>query len=632
MADTSSVSEHRFQAEVNQVLDIVINSLYSNREIFLRELISNAADALDKLRFLSVTRPELLGAEKNLEIQIVPDQEAKSLSLIDTGIGMTREELIENLGTIAHSGSKKFLERAKESSGESNVDLIGRFGVGFYSAFLVSKRVQVRTLSAEGGEGLRWSSEANGVFTIEPDAEWTTRGTEITLFLKDDQEEYLEEYRLRELVRRYSDFVSWPILLEVERSEGEGDERKTVRKDERINQASALWRRPRKDVKEEDYQEFYRHLTYDSGKPLDTIHFSIEGTNSFTGLLFIPREAPFDLYDRDRKRGVRLYVKRVLIMEHCEDLVPEYLRFVRGLLDSDDLPLNVSRELLQENRVVKSMRKTLTAKVLAALEYMAKEQPDDYSAFWTAFGKVFKEGLHFDHENREKLAELVRYESSNGTTTSLKDYRSRMPEDQDAIYYAIASNRSNAEGSPHIEGLRARGFEVLYMTDPVDEWAVMGIPEYDGKKLVSAMKANLPLKPEDQAAQEAAQENLSELTGRAKEVLKDLVSEVVLSTRLKDSPACLVVPEHGVHSHIERMLRAQGNEMPTQKPILELNPTHPIVEKLKRLHAADHLSSDVADWLLLLHDQATLAEGSPITDPAGFAKRMTRLMGQALGN
>jgi molecular chaperone HtpG len=345
----------------------------------------------------------------------------------------------------------------------------------------------------------------------------------------------------------------------------------------------------------------------------------------------LPKQAPYDLYDRDRPRGVRLYVKRVLIMEHCEDLVPEYLRFVRGLLDSDDLPLNVSRELLQENRIVKSMRKTLTSKVLAALEFMAKDRPEDYITFWKAFGKVFKEGLHFDHENREKLAELVRFDSSKEANTSLKDYCARMPADQDSIYYAIAASRSNVEGSPHIEGLVARGYEVLFMTDSIDEWAVMGLSEYQDKKLVSAMKANLTLKPEDQAAQEEAKKSLSQLTDKAKDVLKDAVSEVVLSTRLKDSPACIVVPEHGVHSHIERMLRAQGSDMPEQKPILELNPTHPIVMKLKALHENDADSSDVSDWLHLLHDQAVLAEGSPIKDPAGFARRMTRLMGQALG-
>lgn len=631
MSKTKPASEHRFQAEVNQVLDIVIHSLYSNRDIFLRELISNAADALDKIRFLSVTSPDVLGAEKDLEIRIAADRESKTLRIVDTGIGMTREELIENLGTIAHSGSKRFLEQAaKAGGGENAVDLIGRFGVGFYSAFLVSKRVEVRTLSATGGEGLKWSSEADGTFAIEPAPEWTTRGTEVRLFIKDEHAQYLDEWRIRELIRRYSDFVSWPILLEVERTEGEGDETKTVKKDERINQASALWRRPRKDLKEEDYHEFYRHLTYDDSDPLDTLHFSIEGTNSYTGLLFIPSEAPFDLFDRERPRGVRLYVKRVLIMEHCEDLVPEYLRFVRGLVDSDDLPLNVSRELLQENKLVRSMRSTLTSKILQALEHMAKERAEDYATFWKAFGRVLKEGLHYDPSNREKLSNLARFDSSKEAMTSLAAYRSRMMEDQEHIYYAIAPSRSAVESSPHIEGLLSRGYEVLYMTDPVDEWAVHGLPEFDGKKLVSAMKANLDLKPEDREAAEEAKESFGSFTDTAQKVLDSEVSEVRLSTRLKDSPACLVVPEHGVHAHIERMLKAQGGEMPAQKRILEINPNHPVVKKIGALHDKDRDSPEVGEWLRLLHDQALLAEGSPLPDPAAFARRMTRLMGQAL--
>ena len=633
MTKSTKSSQHEFQAEVKQVLDIVINSLYSSPEIFLRELISNSADALDKVRFLAVTNPDILGAEKDLEIQLVPDRENQALSLIDTGVGMTREDLIENLGTIAHSGSKRFLEtaaKAKKAEGDAAVELIGQFGVGFYSSFLVAKRVEVRTLAAEGGKGLKWTSEVTGGYSIEECPEWTTRGTEVRLFLKDDQIEFLDEHRIRNLVTRYSDFVSWPILLEVEREEGGDDDKKTVKKDERINNANAIWRRPKRDVTDEEYEEFYKHISHDFEPPLDTLHFSIEGSTAYTGLLFLPREAPYDLYDRDRPRGVRLYVKRVMIMESCEELIPEYLRFVRGVIDSEDLPLNVSRESLQENRIVKTIRGTVTSRVLSALEYMAKENVEDYVLFWKNFGKVMKEGLHFDLENREKLTELVRFDSSAHAMTSLKDYVARMPEDQEQIYYAIASSRAAVESSPHLEGLKARGYEVLFMTDPIDEWAVMGIPEYDGKNLVSAMKADLPVKDEDKAENKEAEEKLKDLTDRCQEVLDSTVSEVRLSGRLTDSPSCLVVPEGGVHAHIERMLRAQGQDVPAQKRILELNPKHPVVERLHALHESGAGTDQVNEWIQLLHDQALLAEGSPIPDGSGLAKRMTRLMGQAL--
>ncbi|MAG57632.1 MAG: molecular chaperone HtpG [Planctomycetes bacterium] len=632
----TTTSEHPFQAEVNQVLDIVINSLYSHREVFLRELISNSADALDKIRFQAVTDESLLGSEKDLEIQLVPDKSAGTLTIIDTGIGMTRDEVIQNLGTIAHSGSKGFLAalKEKEQGGES-VDLIGQFGVGFYASFLVADKVLVRTLAAGDDQtAWRWESEAKGTFHVEPAPEWTTRGTEVKLFLKDDQKDVLEEYQIRQLVQRYSDFVSWPILLEVEREEGEDDDKKTVKKDERINNASALWRRPRREITDEEYEEFYKHVSRDREPPLDTIHFTIEGTTSYTGLIYLPKKAPFDLFDQDKKRGVRLYVKRVMIMEDCEDLVPEYLRFLRGVIDSDDLPLNVSRELLQEDRIVRSIKKTIVTKTLGALEFMAKERADDYAAFWDGFGVVLKEGLHFDFENKETLAKLVRYRSSKSDFTSLTDYVDRMSEDQDTIYYAIGQNRQTVEGSPHIEALKKKDIEVLYMTDPIDEWAVQGLDEFDGKKLASAMKSDLDLDKdrtdEQKAEDDANQERLEDLSERAQKVLEDRVSEVRVSRRLDESPCCLVVPDGGVHAHIERMLRAQGQDLPAQKRILELNPTHPVIERLHLLNANPSESDKVENWFELLYDQALLAEGSPIADPPRFAKRMSDLMTQAL--
>ncbi len=639
---TPQTQEHSFRAEVNQVLDIVINSLYSHREIFLRELISNAADALDKLRFKAITEPALLEGEKDLEIQLVPDGEAGTFTIIDTGIGMTHDELVQNLGTIAHSGSRGFLaamsEQSKDSdNGGGGVDLIGQFGVGFYSAFLVADRVEVRSLAAgEGSTGWRWSSDAKGTFTVEEAPEWTTRGTEIRLHLKDDHKEFLDEWRVRELVRKYSDFVSWPILLEVTREEGEGDDKQTVTKDETINKASALWRRPRSEIKDEEYLEFYRHVAHAADEPLETLHFQIEGTTSYTALLYMPAKAPFDLFERERRQGVRLYVKRVMIMEDCKAFIPDHLRFVRGVIDSDDLPLNVSRELLQEDSTVRSIRKTVVNKILSALEKMAEKRQDDYRSFWDEFGRVVKEGLHSDFENRERLTGLVRWPSSAEEFTSLSEYVERMPDSQDAIYYAFGTSRSAVENSPHIEALKKRDIEVIYMTDPIDEWAVEGIREFEGKPLKSAMKADLDIddekSDEEKAEKEANKERFEELCERAKAVLEDNVEEVRVSNRLTDSPCCLVVPEGGLHAHIERILRAQGQEMPQQKRILELNPDHPVVEKIHLMHSEDNDSAEVTDWVRLLHDQALLAEGSPIADPATFAKRMTVLMRKAMGS
>jgi molecular chaperone HtpG len=634
--ETHEASEHRFQAEVNQVLDIVINSLYSHREIFLRELISNSADALDKLRFRALTEEHLLEGEPDLEIQIVPDREAGTLTIIDTGVGMTRDELIENLGTIAHSGSRRFAAAIKDRDDASaGVDLIGQFGVGFYSAFLVADRVEVRSLAAgEDQTGWRWESDAKGTFRIEPAPEWTCRGTEVRIHLAKDHQEFLEEWRIQELVRRYSDFVSWPILLEVEREEGEGDEKRTVKKDETINKASALWRRTRNEIESSEYEEFYRHISHDNQAPLETIHFRIEGTTTYTGLLYIPSVAPFDLWDPERRRGVRLYVKRIMIMERCEDLVPEYLRFVRGVIDSDDLPLNVSRELLQEDRVVRSIKKTVVNKVLGALQSMASDRAEDYGKFWEAFGTVFKEGLHFDFENREKLAELVRYRSSKSERTSLDEYIDRIAEGQGPIYYAMGQSLKAVEGSPHLEALTKRGIEILYMTDPIDQWAVEGLREYRGRTLVSAMKGDLDPDPspsdEKKAEHEAHDERLEELKERAKAVLSEYVQDVRVSKRLTSSPSCLVVPEGGIHAHIERILRAQGNDLPSQKRILEINPDHPVIERLHLLNAKDPESATVADWLTLLYDQALLAEGSPIADPQRFAQRVSELMSKAL--
>jgi molecular chaperone HtpG len=624
-----SVETHSFQAEINQLLNLVINSLYSHKEIFLRELVSNASDALDKLRFRSVTEPELLEGEPSLEIRLLPDAEKGTLTIEDTGIGMTRDELVKNLGTIAHSGSREFLEMMTQR-GQKDVNLIGQFGVGFYSAYLVADRVEVVSRAAgKEQQAWRWASEAKGHFTVEP-AERPTRGTSITLHLKADQKDFLQEWRLRELVAQYSDYVNHPIKLQVQRTTGEGDAQKTETSLEVVNKASALWQRSRSEVTDEQYQEFYKHLTHDFEAPLAWTHFRTEGNQVFTGLLFLPKRPPFDL-NSPTQRGVRLFVKRVLIMDRCEELLPQWLRFVRGVVDSDDLPLNVSREMLQDSAVVQAIRKHVVKKTLDMLEKLAKDKPEDYRTFWEGFGAVLKEGLALETEHREKLGALLRYESSREEgLTSLADYVGRMKEGQEAIYYVFGETRKAVEGSPHLEALKKRGYEVLYMTDPVDEWASQGLREFQGKPLVSAMHADLKLKETEEEKKEKEQraKGLGPLAEKMKEVLKEHVREVRASDRLTDSPCCLVVPEGGSHAFVERMLRERGRSVPRMKRILEVNPQHPVVEHLRALHEKDAGSAVVAEWIELLYDQALLTEGSSVEDPNRFARRVATLMAQ----
>lgn len=632
-----SQTTHQFEAEVSQVLRLVINSLYSNKEIFLRELISNASDAVDKLRFEAITRPELLGDDTEFRIRIEPDAENKTLIIEDNGIGMSREELITNLGTIAHSGSRAFLEnlqKAAEAAQSGDVQLIGQFGVGFYSSYLVADRVEVVTRRADSEEAWLWSSEAKDAFTIEP-TEFDGRGTRITLHLKEDQTQYTQEWTLRNLVSRYADYVSHSIELPVEHHEpGEdGEEGSTEVRWEQINEASALWQRPADEVTDEQYNAFYKHLSVDYAEPLARTHFRLEGTQQFTGLLFVPANPPYDLFDPNAQHGVRLYVKRVFIMENCEDLIPRWLRFVRGVVDSDDLPLNVSRELLQDSRAVRVIQKQVIKKVLQMLSDLAKNDADDYLAFWNNFGRVLKEGLHFSPDQAKKLLPLMRYESSSVEgLTSLDEYIERMPEDQTKIYYALGQSRALLEASPNLEGLRKKGYEVLFMTDGVDQWSVMGLTEYKDKTFVSAMTEDLDLgeSEEEKEALEEKAKVFSVLTERFANVLDDRVQEVRVSERLEESPVCLVVPEGGVHAHIERMLRANDQNVPKSKRILEVNPDHSLIQNLNTLNEREPESSQVQQWIEMLYDQALLTEGSPIEDPIGFARRMTKLMEQSI--
>lgn len=611
-----STETHKFQAEVNELLKLVINSLYSHKEIFLRELVSNASDAIDKLRFRAISEPDLTRDDPTLEIRIVPDAAAGTLTIEDTGIGMTREELIENLGTIAHSGSKAFIERLAQGD-RKDVSLIGQFGVGFYSAYLVADRVTVISRAAGSSEAFRWESDAHGTFTVSSD-ERATRGTSVVLHLKEDQKQYLEEWELRELVRRYSDYVSHPIKLRT----GEDQELET------INRANALWQRAPSEVTGEQYEEFYKHLTHDFEAPLGWSHFRIEGSLLFSGILFLPRRPPFDLFSGQSKRGIRLFVKRVFIMEDCEEVLPTWLRFVRGVVDSDDLPLNVSRELLQDSAIIRTIRKQVIKKTLDRLEEMAKDAPSDYETFWKSFGVVLKEGIAVEADYRDRIAELARFSSTRGEElTSLDDYIARMPEGQDSIYFAIGESRTALADSPYLEALKKRGFEVLLLTDPVDEWAADALQKYKDKPLVSAMRSDLKLGDEKSEEETKQTEGaLAPLCERIKSALGDKVREVRVSHRLTDSPVCLVVPEGGHHAQMEQLLRAAGRPAPTSKRIFEINPDHPLIRSLQQLNEREPGAAKLGEWVETLYDQAVLMEGGKLDDPNRFARRITALM------
>ncbi len=622
---------HHFEADVSRVLRLVINSLYSNKEIFLRELVSNASDALDKLRFESLTRPELKEGEAELAVRIETDAANKTLTISDNGIGMSAEELAANLGRVAHSGTQQFLQTISEQGDKKDLSLIGQFGVGFYSAYLVANEVQVVSRAAGSKEAHRWSSTGEDSFTIEP-ASRVEQGTDIILHLKDDCIDYLDEHRIRHLIKRYADYVEYPVELRVTKVSGEGDAQKTEQSWERINEAGAMWTKPASEISDEQYEEFYRHLTHDWEAPLAKEHFSVEGTQQFVGLLFIPKKPPFDLFMPEADHGVRLYVKRVFIMDDCEELLPKWLRFVRGVVDSEDLPLNVSREMLQDSRVVRTIRKQVVKRALSMIEKLSKG--DDYATFWKAYGSVLKEGLHFEPEHKDKLAKLVRYESSTQDgLVSLEEYISRMPVGQDAIYYIQGATRSIVENSPHLEGLKAKGYEVLFMTDAVDQWAIEGLREFDGKKLVSVMDADLKLGKDDDSGDEetdsdATSTDLHALTTKFREVLQDHISEVRLSDRLTDSPVCLVMPAGGLPPYLERLMRLQNEGLPKQKRILELNPKHELIQSLSKLLESNAESEDLKAWVEVLYDQALLIEGSPIEEPAKFAKRLTALLSE----
>lgn len=615
---TETRSEKReFQAETRQLLQLMIHSLYSNKEIFLRELISNASDACDKLRFTAIGNPALLGSEE-LGIELVVDKAAGTLTLRDNGIGMSREEVIENLGTIARSGTKKFLESL---SGDQRKDsqLIGQFGVGFYSSFIVADKVTVLTKRADVEEAVRWESDGQGEFVVEPSFK-QDRGTEVILHLREDDKEFLEPFKLQSIVRKYSDHIGLPIRMRNDKDEVET-----------LNQARAFWTRPKSELQDEDYQQFYQHLAHDLQPALGWAHHRVEGNLEYTSLLYIPTHAPFDLWDREQARGVQLYVKRVFIMDRAAELLPSYLRFVRGLVDTADLPLNVSRELLQGNRTVEKIRAALVKRVLDLLEDIAEKRPEDYAKFWQTFGQVLKEGIVEDHLNQERIAKLCRFHSTQdgvAPTVSLTDYVARMPEGQDKIYYITADSLGAARGSPHLEGFRKRGFEVLLLADRIDEWVVSHMPSFGGKTLESVARASKDIENKIETPEKARHEaELADTLKRVEQALEGRVEAVRLSVRLTESPSCLVAGEHALSRRLEEMLKRAGESVPVSKPVLELNPEHALVQRLRDT-ADDARFADLAEVLL---GQGVLAEGGQLEDPADFVRRLNRLILEPAG-
>ncbi len=626
-----------FQAEVKQLLQLMIHSLYSNKEIFLRELISNASDAIDRLRYEALDKPELQEHDPDLKIRISFSPENKTITISDNGIGMSRDEAVAHLGTIAKSGTKEFLARLSNDQ-KKNDALIGQFGVGFYSGFIVADKITVESRRAglPASEGIRWESTGEGDFTVEK-IDRAQRGTDITLHLREGEDDFLTNWRLKAIIRKYSDHVSLPIQMLKEEWDNEAKTMKTGTELETVNQANALWARNKADITDEQYREFYKHITHDVNDPLTWTHNKVEGRTEYNQLLYIPKEAPFDLWDRNKRGGIKLYVKRVFIMDDAEQLMPVYLRFVRGVIDSNDLPLNVSREILQESRDVKMIREGSTRRVLTMLEELA--QSDDaakkelYTTFWNQFGQVLKEGVGEDPGNKERIAKLLRFASTHNDSdvqdVSLDDYISRMKDSQVRIFYITAENYTAAKNSPHMEIFRKKGIEVLILTDRVDEWMLSFLTEYNEKNLASVAQGNLDLlklaDEEEKKQNEENQTDFKDTIEKMKAVLDKKVKDVRITVRLTDSPSCLIADEKDLSGNLQRMLKAAGQKVPNMKPILEINPNHPIIQSLK--YEDRHFD----DWTNLLFDQAVLAEGGALADPATFVKRMNNMLLDSVG-
>lgn len=634
----------QFQTEVKEILNMMIHSLYSHKEIFLRELISNASDALDHLRYQEVVNKDIKTSDIEKHIRLTPNAKENTLTISDNGIGMSKDDVVQNIGTIAYSGSKNFIKKIKEM--KDKPELIGQFGVGFYSAFMVADKVTLHTQKAGSDEGTVWESQGDGSYTIESKPRSEGHGTSITLHFKKDEDKkdsedmgmpqnFTEEWQLKSLVKKYSDFISYPIKMKCTREEPKKDsegkeienETVTVETDEVLNSQKALWLKSPSDIKDEEYKDFYRHVTSDWNEPLDHIHYKAEGTQEFSALMYLPSAVPFDYNQRDMKYGLSLYVKRVFIMDNCEQLVPQYLRFMKGVVDSSDLPLNVSRELIQEDRQIAAIRKALVAKALRHLETLLKKDREKYIKFWDKFGATLKEGIASDYGNKDKLLNLMMfYGSKSDKLSTFKEYVENMPADQKDIYYITGESKDKLLNSPHLERLKEKGYEVIFLVDPVDEWVMNSVTEYEGKKLVSIAKEDLELdseadKKKKEEEKKSNEEKFKDLTDAIKKALEEHVKDVKISDRLVDSPACLVSGAHDPSAHMQRMMEAMGQTAPKTKRILEINPKHPVLEKMLSFDQ-DKKNS----WAEILYNQALLNEGSQIEDPAKFSKQISELM------
>ncbi|HPQ94690.1 MAG: molecular chaperone HtpG [Thiothrix sp.] len=635
MSATPEKQNLPFETEVNQLLHLMIHSLYSNREIFLRELISNAADACDKLRFEAISNDSLYEGDGELRVEVEYDQDAGTVTIRDNGIGMSRDEIISNIGTIAKSGTREFMSRLTGDQ-QRDAHLIGQFGVGFYSSFIVADRVTLTTRRAglPASEGVRWESDAQSGYTLES-VDKPARGTEVVLHLKEDEKDFASSWRLRSVISKYSDHIPLPVRMlkedfDAEDGEEGGEKKARVIEWETINKANALWKRPKSEITDAEYQEFYKHVSHDWEEALAWSHSKVEGKLEYTSLLYVPARAPFDLFEPKQSNGIKLYVQRVFIMDDTENLMPRYLRFVRGVIDSNDLPLNVSREILQSNKIIDSMKNGSVKKVLGLLETMARDEPEKYRKFWKEFGRVLKEGPGEDFANREQVAKLLRFASTHDNsaeqTVSLEDYLGRMKEGQDRIYYITADSHTAARNSPHLEVFRKKGIEVLLLSDRVDEWLTSSLNEFDGKQLQSVAKGELDLSKldteEDRQEQKKAEEDSRNLVEHIKTSLGDKVEGVRVSHRLTDSPSCIVLSEHDMALYMQHLLKQAGHEAPSTKPVLEINPTHPLLARMN----AETDDERFSEWATVLLDQAILAEGGQLEDPAGFVSRLNRLM------
>ncbi len=628
MTTNKKVEKHAFQTEVKQLLHLMINSLYTHKEIFLRELVSNASDACDKLRFEALTDNSLYDNDDQLKVEVEFNAEANTIVIRDNGIGMNKKEVIANIGTIAQSGTAKFVEKMKKSD-EHDANMIGQFGVGFYSSFLVAEKVELHTRRAGSKTGIKWVSQGDGEYTLET-VKKDSRGTEITLHLRKEAEEFASDYRLRDIIKKYSNHISIPIMMpkaEAPAEEGEEDKKEqTATEWEQVNGGTPIWALPKNQVTEEQYNSFYTGLSYDPEPPVMVLHNRVEGNLEYNSLFFVPSKAPFDLWDREQQHGVKLYVKRVFISDDAKNLMPNYLRFIRGLVDANDLPLNISREFLQDNPLLTKIRNASVKKVLTELKKLAGKDAEKYQNIWNEFGKVIKEGIAEDHENHDRITPLLRFASTHNDddtqNVSFADYISRMKDEQKEIFFITAETYAGAKASPHMEIFKKRGIEVLLLSDPIDEWVVNQLNEIEGKTLKSIAKGDVDLgeDKDNKESEEKKEEAIKPLLEKIKEALGDEVKEVKMSSRLVDSPSCLVADQFGMGGNMERIMKAMGQEMPEEKPILEINPDHELVVRL------ENDDTNIEDWSHILFDQAALAEGAALKDPGAYVRRVNKLL------